>query len=87
MLKWGGIVGQTIITDSTSGKDFNREGYNYLKKCLLRPGDILVTKELDRLGRNKMAIKEELEYFRLNKIRIKVLDLPTTADLLLVKNG
>jgi hypothetical protein len=74
----GGVPDETIIIDKVSGKDFSREGYNYLKKCLLRYGDTLVIKELDRLGRNKTAIKEELEYFAKNGIRVKITDLPTT---------
>lgn len=45
---------------------------------MLRPGDTLVIKSLDRLSRNKQDIKAELEYFRSHKIRVKVLDLPTT---------
>lgn len=76
--KMGGILGESIITDTESGKDFERDGYNYLKKQLLRRGDTLVVKELDRLGRNKDAVKEELEYFKGNGIRIKVLEIPTT---------
>jgi DNA invertase Pin-like site-specific DNA recombinase len=74
----GGVPDETIIIDKVSGKDFAREGYNYLKKCLLRYGDTLVIKELDRLGRNKTSIKEELQYFAKNGIRVKITDLPTT---------
>jgi len=44
----------------------------------LRSGDTLVVKSLDRLSRNKADIKSELEYFKANGIRLKVLDLPTT---------
>ena len=55
-----------------------REGYQSMKMHLLRDGDILVIKSLDRLSRNKQHIKEELEYFRAHHIRIKVLDIPTT---------
>ena len=49
-----------------------------LKTALLRRGDVLVIKSLDRLSRNKTDIKNELEYFKSNGIRLKVLDLPTT---------
>lgn len=35
-------------------------------------------KSLDRLSRNKADIKGELEYFKSQGIRLKVLDLPTT---------
>ena len=37
-----------------------------------------MVKSLDRLSRNKADIKNELQYYRDNGIRVKVLDLPTT---------
>lgn len=67
-----------IITDKESGKDLNRSGYMALKSTMLRRGDTLVVKSLDRLSRNKADIKNELQYFKDNGIRLKVLDLPTT---------
>lgn len=67
-----------IITDKESGKDFNRAGYQALKNGMLRQGDTLVIKSLDRLSRNKRDIKNELEWFKDNNIRLKVIDLPTT---------
>lgn len=67
-----------IITDKQSGKDLERAGYQALKTAMLRRGDTLVVKSLDRLSRSKADIKAELEYFRENGIRVKVLDLPTT---------
>lgn len=68
-----------IITDKVSGKDFNRPGYQSLKSATgLRSGDTLVIKSLDRLGRNKAAVKKELEWYKDHSIRLKVLDLPTT---------
>ena len=67
-----------IICDKESGKDLNRNGYNALKNAMLRSGDVLVIKSLDRLSRNKTDIKNELQYFKDNNIRLKVIDLPTT---------
>lgn len=67
-----------IITDKESDKDLERTGYTALKHNMLRPGDTLVVSSLDRLSRNKQDIKAEMEYFRANKIRVKVLDIPTT---------
>ena len=67
-----------IITDKESGKDLNRAGYMALKSAMLRRGDTLVIKSLDRLSRNKADIKNELIYFQKEGIRLKVLDLPTT---------
>ena len=59
-----GVPEQNIIIDKASGKDTEREGYQYLKRQILRKGDTLVIKELDRLSRNKVDIKRELEQFK-----------------------
>ncbi|MCD1146891.1 recombinase family protein [Peptoniphilus sp. KCTC 25270] len=69
---------RNIIIDKASGKDFNRENYSVLRNSLLRKGDTLIIKELDRLGRNKTEIKKELEYFKEQEIRVKILNIPTT---------
>ena len=55
-----------------------RPGYQALKNAMLREGDTLVIKSLDRLSRNKNDIYKELQYFKENNIRLKVIDLPTT---------
>lgn len=73
-----GISVKGIFIDKQSGKDFERQNYLLLKENILRAGDTLVVKELDRLGRNKQMVKEELEYFRSEGIRVKILDVPTT---------
>lgn len=73
-----GADDRDIITDKESGKDFNRTGYTALKNAMLRKGDTLVIKSLDRLSRNKSDIKNELQFFKDNGIRLKVIDLPTT---------
>lgn len=67
-----------IITDKQSGKSLDRPGYQALKTAMLRSGDTLVVKSLDRLSRNKTDIKNELQFFKDNGIRLKVIDLPTT---------
>lgn len=67
-----------IITDKESGKSFDRPGYQYLRERLLRPGDTLIVKSLDRLGRNKSMVMEELRRYRADGVRVKILDLPTT---------
>jgi len=77
-LSEAGVDERDIITDKVSGKDLEREGYQSLKNHLLREGDTLIIKSLDRLSRKKEHIKEELEYFRAHHIRVKVLDIPTT---------
>lgn len=77
-LKEYGIDERDIIIDKQSGKDFNRQGYLTLKNSMLRSGDTLVIKELDRLGRDKQMIKEELEWFKAHNIRVKILNVPTS---------
>lgn len=71
------IKDEDIFTDYFSGKDFSRPAYEILRRCI-RSGDTLIVKELDRLGRNKLEVKEELQFFKKNNIRIKILDIPTT---------
>lgn len=66
-----------IFIDKQSGKDFNRPMYQALKAAL-RSGDELYIHSLDRLGRNKQGIKEELEYYRKEGVIIRCLDIPTT---------
>ena len=73
-----GIEERSIVVDKESGKDFNRLGYLSLKENMLRRGDTLVITELDRLGRNKQMIKSELEWFKAEGIRVKILNVPTT---------
>ena len=73
------VPAENILTDKASGKDLEREAYSALKGALgLRRGDCLVICSLDRLSRNKADIKKELEWFRDNGIRLKILDLPTS---------
>ena len=55
-----GVEERDIVTDKQSGKDFQRKGYLALKNQMLRPGDTLVIKEMDRLGRDYGAIKDDI---------------------------
>lgn len=71
-----GIEEKYIYEDKASGKDMNRIGYQYMKKGL-ESGDTLVIKSLDRLGRNQNDIKTEWQYFKDNKINVRVLDMKT----------
>ncbi len=77
-----GVEDRHIITDKQSGKNFDRPGYQTLKEQLLRSGDVLVIKELDRLGRNYEQIKTEWYELRQMGVDIVVLDMPvlSTAD-------
>lgn len=53
-----GVDPRDIFLDKQSGKDFNRAQYQLLK-CLVRKGDILYIRSLDRFGRNKEEIQKE----------------------------
>ena len=66
-----------VFTDKQSGKNMDREGYQEMKSVLKR-GDEVVIHALDRLGRNKDAIKEELAWFKENGVLIRILNVPTT---------
>lgn len=68
-----------IYSDKASGKDMEREGFQNMLKAM-RKGDTLYIKSIDRLGRNKQQIKDYLEYFRKEGIRVKIIDLPTTMQ-------
>lgn len=71
-----GVDERFIMVDFLSGKDFNREQYQVLKKAL-REDDILVIKSIDRLGRNYNMILEEWRDITKNiKADIRVLDMP-----------
>ena len=69
---------EKIYTDQQTGKNFIRPRYQVLKEDVLRDGDELIITEVDRLGRNKQETLKELQYYRENNIRVKILELPTT---------
>lgn len=69
---------EKIFTDQQTGKNFNRPRYQVLKEDVLRSGDELIITEVDRLERNKQETLKELQYYRDNNIRVKILELPTT---------
>lgn len=68
---------EKIYCDKSTGKNFNRPEYIKLKDSI-RPGDILVVHEFDRLGRNKRLTLKEIQYFKDNQVRLIALNLPTT---------
>ena len=78
-LREAGVEERDIITDKASGASLDRPGYQTLKNSMLREGDTLVIKSLDRLSRNKEHITQELRYFKEHHIQVRVLDLPTTT--------
>jgi len=57
-LKKMGISSTEIFIDRQSGKDFHRPAYQRMIQKL-KSGDLVVTKSIDRLGRNYEEIKEQ----------------------------
>lgn len=68
-----------VFCDKQSGKSFDRAEYQRLKSIVCA-GDEVIIEELDRLGRNKEAIKEELKYFQRIGVKVRILDVPTTLN-------
>lgn len=66
-----------VFNDKQSGKDFNREGYQKMKS-VLEHGDEVIVHALDRLGRDKDMIKEELAWFKEHGVIVRILNVPTT---------
>ena len=52
-----GITKENTVTDKASGKDFDRPGFQKLMG-LLEPGDLVVCKSLDRLGRDVREVQK-----------------------------
>ncbi|RDC51319.1 recombinase family protein, partial [Acinetobacter sp. RIT592] len=68
-----GIEEEYIFLEVASGKDFKRPEYQLLKR-MLREGDVLYIKSLDRLGRNKQMILDEWnELVKVKKVDIVIL--------------
>ncbi len=71
------LLDENIYADKQSGKNFDRKEYLKLKS-VLKPGDEVIIKELDRLGRNKEEIKDELKWFKEHGVIVRILNVPTT---------
>ena len=71
-----GVPEKQILQEKQSGKDFERPVYRRLMKKL-KPGDTLVIKSIDRLGRNYDEILEQRRIITKEKgASIVVLDMP-----------
>ena len=71
-----GIDENHIYTDKESGKDFDRKNYKKLVRKL-KPGDVLFTKSIDRLGRNYNMVLDEWRFLTKEKgVDIVVIDMP-----------
>lgn len=70
------IPKKNLFLDKRSGKDFNRPAYKRLLKKL-KPGDLLIVKSIDRLGRDYDEIIQQWRVITKEKrADIRVLDMP-----------
>ena len=71
-----GVSRQDVYQDKVSGKSFDRPAYSRLIKKL-KPGDTLVVKSIDRLGRNYDEILDQWRIITKEKhADIVVIDMP-----------
>lgn len=68
---------KNIFIDKETGKTFQRENYILLKNKL-RYGDEIFFHELDRVGRTKKEMKDELQKMTEQGVIVRILDVPTT---------
>ena len=72
-----GVPEENIFCDKITGRKKDRPEYDRMKS-LLQKGDEVYFKELDRIGRAKHLIKEELEWFKDKGVIVRIFDVPTT---------
>ena len=72
------IQDENIFMDKITGKTYDRPEYSILTKRILRAGDEIVFSELDRVGRTKAGIKDELEFLKKKGVKVRALDIPST---------
>lgn len=71
-----GVQDRYIFMDKQSGKDFDRPAYQRMIKKL-KPGDLLIIKSIDQLGRSYEDILEQWRFItREKRASIVVLDMP-----------
>jgi DNA invertase Pin-like site-specific DNA recombinase len=77
------IPAERIFTDKISGKNFERPAYKALLE-ILKPGDLIYVKSIDRLGRNYEDIQQQWRLLTKERgVDIAVIDMP----LLDTRNG
>ena len=72
-----GIPEENVFCDKITGRKKERPEYDRMKS-LLKKGDEVYFTELDRVGRAKHLIKDELEWFKERGVFVRVLNIPTT---------
>lgn len=77
-----GIKEENIYFDEMSGVVLKRKGLESLKN-VLNPGDTLVIKEIDRLGRNRKQTTKLIKELIDKEIDIVALDIPYLKEFIL----
>lgn len=72
-----GIPEENVFCDKITGRRTDRPEYDRMKSLLVK-GDEVYFKEVDRIGRSKQLIKEELEWFKKRGVIVRIVDFPTT---------
>lgn len=72
-----GIPEENVFCDKITGRRKDRPEYDRMKSLLVK-GDEVYFKELDRIGRDKGLIKDELKWFKERGIIVRILNVPTT---------
>jgi DNA invertase Pin-like site-specific DNA recombinase len=72
-----GIPEENIFCDKITGRRKDRPEYDRMKG-LLKKGDEVYFTEIDRIGRAKHLIKEELEWFKNRGVYVRIMNMPTT---------
>lgn len=71
------VPAENVYCDKVSGRKKDRPEYDKMKARLV-PGDEVYFEAIDRIGRDKTLIKDELEWFKSQGVFVRVMDLPTT---------
>ena len=89
--KYRDIPEEYLFAEKVTGKTDNREQYQAMKVLIQRLVDInarkseeqrdtieVVIEELDRLGRTKKIIRDEMKWFSDRGVKLRILEIPTT---------
>ncbi|MGL4671210.1 recombinase family protein [Cetobacterium sp.] len=83
LIKYG-VNPRFIFTDKYTGQTLNRVGLNELIS-VLKSGDVLVIKEIDRLGRNRKETKDLIVSLIKQDIELVCLDMPYLKEFIIDK--
>ncbi|MGL5712168.1 MAG: recombinase family protein [Paraclostridium sp.] len=79
-----GITERFIFSDKYTGTTLNRSGLSELLS-VVKSGDTIVIKEIDRLGRNRKETKELIIFLIKNDIELICLDMPYLKEFIIDK--